>query len=210
MPPQVVFGRVSVTTNAPVASACVAQNPLATWRKFAKHVRYADAESEYASPPPPRAKREVDNWYTYPFETSFASVQAKPLYPAADSYPALDVDNLFSMDSEYDWNAPAMKAESPAPYLNGWSSWESTSVSMNWSMPLDHNLATFMPTMPSSTSASLPSVSYTTQSLEERVFNITFNEMYPSLASGFPSTASSYFPSSNVSESSDFGYLNGF
>ncbi|KAF9029280.1 hypothetical protein BDZ89DRAFT_1065612 [Hymenopellis radicata] len=179
-------------------------------RRFAKHVRYADAGSEYGAPPPPHARNV--RWTTGSFE---AGVAAQPLYPAAEalpalSYPALDVDGLFPMESGYDsWNAPAMKAESdPAPYLNGWSSWESPSASMNWSMPLDQN---FMPTSSVAPYPSLSGVSYTEQSFEQSVFDLTLSEMYPSL---FPSPTTSYFATQpagmHVSEPSDFGYLDGF
>ncbi|KAF8878642.1 hypothetical protein CPB85DRAFT_1259522 [Mucidula mucida] len=56
------------------------------------------SEASFPTTPTAEVKPELDIWQLeYPFEDSFTSVQAKPLYPAAEAIPALafDVDSLF-------------------------------------------------------------------------------------------------------------------
>ncbi|KAF9027235.1 hypothetical protein BDZ89DRAFT_1160894 [Hymenopellis radicata] len=193
-------------------------------------VSSSSSGSDTSSPTSPVAdvKPELDNWHAYPFEDSFTSVQAKPLYPATEAIPALsytafDVDTLFSAESGYGWfslAAPVEKTES----LDSWSSWaptptsqaESRPASFDWSTPLDYNFAHFTtpsPEAPYLPTSSTPSgVPYIEQSLEQ-FFSFALPETSSSLNGASPSEPvyGSYLPAqlSSLQPSANNAFFNG-
>ncbi len=182
------------------------------------------SEASFPTTPTSEAKPELDIWQLeYPFEDSFTTVQAKPLYPAAEAIPALsfDVESLFSTESGYDRPSPFTNAESLASSPDIWSLWaptpqptfavESSPTSFDWSPSLDENRDQFLVPSPAPSSSfhSTPyspspplSVQYTEQSLEQ-FFSFALPEAYPSMPGAFPSQGS-YF----LSQPSYEGHLN--